>query len=54
MDQFLHAYDLIAVHHKVDHGFFLVGIAALGIQVGYTASENLTKPLLPLPRTVIT
>ena len=43
MNQFLHPHNLVTVYHKVNHGFLFIGISAFGIQIGYTASENLTK-----------
>ena len=43
MNQLFHAYDLIAIDHKINHGFFFVGIAAFCIQIGDTASEYLTE-----------
>ena len=43
VNQLFHPDHLITVDHKVNHGFFFVGITALGVQISGAAAEGLTQ-----------
>ena len=43
VDQFLQSDDLITVDHKIDHGFFFVGITAPCFQACDTAAKHFAK-----------